>query len=262
MIYAGSAALKGDYTRTGQRSLNGVLNDASNSMLRYVKNSVTDFFVQAVIDFLLGILSSRDFELFDRDMVSRDPSRKQYEEQMRMQGLEAFVNSIFSQYQDENIISALSVLYLPKEDPNVPKERFLVLTSAAVYINREESPMRFALSSITHVQYGLAVTSAVHTCDYDPERNMGVRLCFDNTEPQEEASFRVEESLLSHSNPATSAECAFQLAQQIVDARQRACPGDPALSIDTGDISSLEEARAVQPVHRPLIAYLKRIVFS
>ncbi|KAJ3406934.1 Phosphatidylinositide phosphatase SAC1 [Chytridiales sp. JEL 0842] len=40
--YSGTGALKTDYTRTGKRSMEGVLNDFSNSVIRYAKNNFLD----------------------------------------------------------------------------------------------------------------------------------------------------------------------------------------------------------------------------
>ena len=42
MQYSGTGALKTDFTRTGKRSRQGVLNDLSNSFIRYVKNHYLD----------------------------------------------------------------------------------------------------------------------------------------------------------------------------------------------------------------------------
>jgi hypothetical protein len=40
--YSGTGALKTDFTRTGKRSNEGVLNDFSNSVIRYIKNNFLD----------------------------------------------------------------------------------------------------------------------------------------------------------------------------------------------------------------------------
>jgi hypothetical protein len=44
--YAGTGALKTDYTRTGQRSTKGLLRDGYNSCARYVLNNFFDGFRQ------------------------------------------------------------------------------------------------------------------------------------------------------------------------------------------------------------------------
>ncbi|KAF9426812.1 hypothetical protein BGZ76_002588, partial [Entomortierella beljakovae] len=53
--YAGTSALKGDFTRTGKRNLQGMINDATNSMARMYQNTFKDNFRQATIDYLLGV---------------------------------------------------------------------------------------------------------------------------------------------------------------------------------------------------------------
>lgn len=42
MLYAGTPALKGDFTRTGQRTKMGLLQDGTNSAIRYVVNNFQD----------------------------------------------------------------------------------------------------------------------------------------------------------------------------------------------------------------------------
>ncbi|KAG8176845.1 hypothetical protein JTE90_001984 [Oedothorax gibbosus] len=52
--YAGTGALKTDFTRTGKRSKQGLLRDGMNSMIRYFKNNFADGFRQDSIDLFLG----------------------------------------------------------------------------------------------------------------------------------------------------------------------------------------------------------------
>jgi hypothetical protein len=52
--YAGTGALKTDYTRTGQRTKFGLLMDGKNSAVRYYKNNFCDGYRQDSIDFFLG----------------------------------------------------------------------------------------------------------------------------------------------------------------------------------------------------------------
>ncbi|KAJ6220672.1 hypothetical protein RDWZM_006484 [Blomia tropicalis] len=52
--YAGTPALKTDFTRTGQRRLYGKLQDGLNSCIRYYKNNFEDGFRQDSFDLLLG----------------------------------------------------------------------------------------------------------------------------------------------------------------------------------------------------------------
>jgi len=52
--YAGTNALKGDYTRTGERNLSGLVKDGVNSASRYYLNHIRDTYRQAAIDVLIG----------------------------------------------------------------------------------------------------------------------------------------------------------------------------------------------------------------
>ena len=52
--YAGTPALKTDFTRTGKRRLYGKLQDGVNSLIRYYKNNFEDGFRQDSFDLLLG----------------------------------------------------------------------------------------------------------------------------------------------------------------------------------------------------------------
>jgi hypothetical protein len=52
--YAGTNALKGDYTRTGERNLSGLVKDGVNSASRYYLNHIRDTYRQAAIDLLIG----------------------------------------------------------------------------------------------------------------------------------------------------------------------------------------------------------------
>jgi len=55
-LYTGTGALMGDYTRTGQRSMKGLMNDGLNSVTRYVKNNFIDEVRQRSIHLVLGKL--------------------------------------------------------------------------------------------------------------------------------------------------------------------------------------------------------------
>ncbi|KAF9924414.1 hypothetical protein FBU30_005618 [Linnemannia zychae] len=60
--YAGTSALKGDFTRTGKRNLQGMINDATNSVARMYQNTFKDNFRQAAIDYLLGSVDVNVFK--------------------------------------------------------------------------------------------------------------------------------------------------------------------------------------------------------
>jgi phosphatidylinositol 4-phosphatase len=54
LAYAGTGALKVDFTRTGKRSFEGMFNDGVNSCMRYYFNNLTDGVKQDSIDLLVG----------------------------------------------------------------------------------------------------------------------------------------------------------------------------------------------------------------
>ncbi|UJR27975.1 hypothetical protein I4U23_009233 [Adineta vaga] len=76
--YAGTGALKTDYTRTGQRSTMGLLQDGYNSFMRYVLNNFYDGFRQDGIDLFLGNyhVSSNEGLTPESCPVSKDISKK------------------------------------------------------------------------------------------------------------------------------------------------------------------------------------------
>lgn len=53
--YAGTGALKVDFTKTGKRTLKGMLDDGFNSCMRYYINNFTDGIKQDAIDLMLGL---------------------------------------------------------------------------------------------------------------------------------------------------------------------------------------------------------------
>lgn len=54
MLYAGTGALKTDFTRTGKRTMRGALQDGYNSVMRYYLNNFRDGERQDAIDLMLG----------------------------------------------------------------------------------------------------------------------------------------------------------------------------------------------------------------
>ncbi|KAH9001323.1 SacI homology domain-containing protein [Lactarius akahatsu] len=71
--YAGTSALKGDFTRTGKRDLGGLLNDGINSLARMYTSTFSDWFCQAVIDYMLGFRTLSVFSEFLLKLQSSDP---------------------------------------------------------------------------------------------------------------------------------------------------------------------------------------------
>ncbi|KAK7806925.1 hypothetical protein U0070_026068 [Myodes glareolus] len=70
--YAGTGALKTDFTRTGKRTRLGLIMDGFNSLLRYYKNNFSDGFRQDSIDLFLGNYSVDELESHSPLSVPRD----------------------------------------------------------------------------------------------------------------------------------------------------------------------------------------------
>lgn len=60
--YSGTGALKTDFTRTGKRTKQGLMQDGMNSLTRYFKNNFNDGFRQDAIDLFLGNYVVKDGE--------------------------------------------------------------------------------------------------------------------------------------------------------------------------------------------------------
>ncbi|CAH1784733.1 unnamed protein product [Owenia fusiformis] len=71
--YAGTAALKGDFTRTGKRELTGVMKDGMNSANRYYLSRFKDAYRQAAIDVMLGNPISEELTILMGGPAKIDP---------------------------------------------------------------------------------------------------------------------------------------------------------------------------------------------
>ncbi|KAL9891891.1 phosphatidylinositide phosphatase spermathreecae isoform 2-T3 [Glossina fuscipes fuscipes] len=67
--YAGTNALKGDYTRTGERKISGMMKDGMNSANRFFIQNFTDTFRQCIIDLMQGQLNNAN-ELKEDEVLS------------------------------------------------------------------------------------------------------------------------------------------------------------------------------------------------
>ncbi|XP_048882219.1 phosphatidylinositol-3-phosphatase SAC1-B [Brienomyrus brachyistius] len=70
--YAGTGALKTDFTRTGKRTYWGLLMDGWNSMIRYYKNNFSDGFRQDSIDLFLGNYMVDEVDVSTPLQIQRD----------------------------------------------------------------------------------------------------------------------------------------------------------------------------------------------
>jgi SacI homology domain/Inositol phosphatase len=179
--YASTAALKGDFTRTRKRNYRGALNDLGLTLSRYYNNMFNDFFHQAIIDVLLGNVSSKVFEDFETTMRSADPGISI--EKVRETAIE-MCSKIVIQDPEEDIVHGW-ILLTPAQ-PNTLRtlpleEAVVLLTDAALYCckfdwNTEKivSFQKVDLRAIQKIQYGTYITSILTDRQLDEKLNVGL----------------------------------------------------------------------------------------
>ena len=183
--YAGSSALKGDFTRTRKRNYKGALNDLGLTLTRYYNNIVNDYFAQAVIDVLLGNVSPTIFEDFESNMMSSDPGISI--EKVRQSAIDTCTRIVI-QEPKEYLIHGWTML--SPAQPNTLRtlpfeEAVLLLTDAAIYCcnfdwNTEKvtSFEKIDLRSVTKIKYGTYITSTFTERQRDANLNAGICITY------------------------------------------------------------------------------------
>ncbi|KAF8621508.1 hypothetical protein AX15_007740 [Amanita polypyramis BW_CC] len=179
--YAGTSALKGDFTRTGKRDLGGMLNDGMNSLARMYSSTFSDWFCQAVIDYILGNRSITVFSEFLLKLQSTDPSDLVRLSKIRAEAIATSVSRVLA--EGEILLSGWT-LFAPEElNTKVGMkfgEKVLLLSARALYIvcydyNLEEVKMytRVPLGDIIRISKGAYILSPLEETSRDPEENAG-----------------------------------------------------------------------------------------
>ncbi|KAF8473433.1 SacI homology domain-containing protein [Kalaharituber pfeilii] len=210
--YASTAALKGDFTRTRKRNYRGALADFRLTMTRYFTNIISDFFTQAAIDYLLGNVSSRVFDEFEVEMMSKDPATEAggWGNEDRVSGIRANAIEVSSKIviedaDDEEGASATAVeadnvsttprrgketlikgwtFLTPHEENTIRtfpfEETVVLLTNRALYSCRFDFAMekvssfeRVDLRCIRELQIGTYITSTLAPSSMEEESNVG-----------------------------------------------------------------------------------------
>ena len=184
-LYASTAALKGDFTRTRRRNYRGALNDFSLTLTRYYNNMVNDYFSQAVIDFLLGNTSWTVFEDFESSMMDKDPGISI--DQARQVAIDGCAKQVI-QGKDEDLIHGWTMLTPAHENTlrTMPfEEAVVLLTDAALYCCKFDwtteklaSFEKVDLRSVTKIQYGTYITSTFSERQMKEELNAGLVLTY------------------------------------------------------------------------------------
>ncbi|KIM48704.1 hypothetical protein M413DRAFT_21047 [Hebeloma cylindrosporum] len=179
--YAGTSALKGDFTRTGKRDLSGLLNDGVNSLARMYTSTFSDWFSQAVIDFMLGNRTVSVFSEFLLKLKSTDPRDLIQLSKIRAEAIATSVSRVLP--EGERLLSGWT-LFAP-EEMNVKigikfEEKVLLLSAKALYIVSYDYTLekvklytRVPLGDIIGISKGAYILSPLEESSRDPEQNAG-----------------------------------------------------------------------------------------
>ncbi|PNS17255.1 Inositol-1,4,5-trisphosphate 5-phosphatase 1 [Sphaceloma murrayae] len=196
--YAGTAALKGDFTRTRKRNWTGAINDFSLTLGRYYNNIFGDYFLQTTIDFVLGNGDEAMWEEFESDLMTGDYALDMG--RVRQGAVERCVKVVLGRSadtdpdqtaaesglraaDDEDLISGYT-LHTPGQTNTLKAQPFeecvLLLTNRALYAVRFDwntekvgSYERVELGDVVGLRRGTYVTSTLGSRNLDETRNVG-----------------------------------------------------------------------------------------
>ncbi|KAJ1735903.1 hypothetical protein LPJ61_000276 [Coemansia biformis] len=184
--YAGTSAMKGDFTRTGKRNLGGILNDATYSVARLWNSAFRDYFSQSIIDFLMGSHQVGDVFHALVDLQSREPGHAREMVSQREEAVRAAVAEAVSTGEQVHIACIVQPpLALDTPKVHAAANAVLLVTGAAVYICQQgEAPnaTRIELAALAGIQCGAFVTDTRTPRGLDPDRNHGLVLFFSTPE--------------------------------------------------------------------------------
>jgi hypothetical protein len=150
--YAGTGALKVDFTKTGKRTFKGMFNDGVNSCMRYYINNFTDGIKQDAIDLMLGVYRPN----------IQNPSPFSYRTSQ-----EALINSITKVFVLLIFIFATLSLFIPPIVPLISSAMAGGTTSIAEGITGEMSSVEILEKNFKHLQthflVALVLTMAILT---------------------------------------------------------------------------------------------------
>jgi len=184
--YAGTSALKGDFTRTGKRDLTGMLNDGMTSLSRMYTSTFSDWCSQAVIDFMLGYRSVSVFAEFLHNLSAAEPGELMRISKIRLSAIETCSSMVLSEGEQLQYGWTL----LSPEEPNMKmsdnfEEKVLLLSSKAIYIvsydyHLEKVQMfnRVPIEDIQSLHKGAYILSSLEEGSRDVNQNYGFVIAF------------------------------------------------------------------------------------
>ncbi|KAJ2876636.1 hypothetical protein GGH93_000632 [Coemansia aciculifera] len=234
--YAGTMAMKGDFTRTGKRNFSGMMNDASYSLARLWISTFRDYFSQSVLDFILGNQKASDVFRTIIDLRSREPDYALQLSRAREAAVEASTAIVV---HDGECVLLACIVHTPMA-LNTLKVRetadaVMVLTDRAVYICSYDYQLekvsrfqRIELESMHTVQHGAYITDTLAPHSLDQARNHGVVLYFATVETQSDIKVALPSQPAEGAIASTPAEDLSPKVEGSISTQTTADPGDPA----------------------------------
>ncbi|KAG8835535.1 hypothetical protein FRC17_002764 [Serendipita sp. 399] len=184
--YAGTSALKGDFTRTGKRDLLGMVNDGYNSLARVYTSTFSDWFSQSVIDFMLGYRGIGVFTEFLQTLSSADPGDIIRLSKVREAAIEHAASMVI--LDEERLMAGWTLLSPENMNSKLAdkfEEKILLLTTKAIYVVRYDYTLekvkmstRVPLGDIVGLQKGAYILSTLNSQTRDPAMNYGLVISF------------------------------------------------------------------------------------
>ncbi|PAV23487.1 hypothetical protein PNOK_0055500 [Pyrrhoderma noxium] len=179
--YAGTSALKGDFTRTGKRDLAGMLNDGMNSLARMYSSTFSDWFSQAVIDFMLGYRTLSVFTEFLVKLQSTDPRERVRIDKIRTEAIADAVSRVLP--EGETLLSGWTLLSPAELNARVSEkleEKILLLSIRSLYVVSYDYSLgkvarytEIPLTQVLSIKRGPYILSTLDEGSKDPLQNYG-----------------------------------------------------------------------------------------
>ncbi|KAI8890538.1 hypothetical protein K501DRAFT_67674 [Backusella circina FSU 941] len=192
-MYAGTSALKGDFTRTGKRNITGMMNDASNSLARLYFNTVKDFWRQATVDFVLGYHKAEIFRHVPQSTkMSAEPGIERHWAKIRSDAVDISAEIVIA--DDETKIAGWTLLSPPTREDGKKRssllsppptkdfeEKVVLLTKKALYVCSYNYSLekvvqfkRLSLDMIISIQMGEYILSSLTPQSRSEDQNYGM----------------------------------------------------------------------------------------
>ncbi|CAN6597066.1 hypothetical protein TRVA0_001S03730 [Trichomonascus vanleenenianus] len=264
--YTGTGALKGDYTRTRRRNYRGVLTDAFLTLSRYFYGVVSDFFTQAVLDFIHGNADEIVFDEFAQNLESPDTSIDF--ESIKQSAVDITAEIVLAS-DSEGVLGGWWLLTPKKQGlKNMAKsslrEVILLVSTSAMYIcnfdfktEKVLSFQRIPLSAVTRIQQGVYFEALLSQVSKDPGKNIGFLVEYENTDD----ILKSTDSLPSNVNCIAFKFPLLQLGEisEVVSVLKTYCP---SAEYTKEDLISYKQARGNTTLWNKLEYQFKRAIWG